>query len=322
MFDSIAFMLDAHGLTGAVEAAFPHTGFSGAALTRLTRGDGRAFVLKRMSIDRDWIMRATDDTECREAAFADATVDLGALVRSPSVAVARDGDAHALLMRDISPEVLPQGPITDDQLAAIVRGMAALHAEPPPAHVPWCDLTRRLMLLTPATARIAESYRAPVARQIIDGWSRFEEHASLGARSIVRRLIDDPSPLVRALNRAPAGFLHGDLKFDNIGIDASEHLWLIDWAMPLVAPPAVELGWFLAINSQRLPASVSLDDVMAGYAEAARLRGEARELHDALTVICGLLLRGWRKALDASAGDLAELRWWCERVESAAEALG
>ena len=46
-------------------------------------------------------------------------------------------------------------------------------------------------------------------------------------------------------------------------------MWLIDWAMTLVAPPAVELGWFLAINSRRLPDGVTLDDVMARYAAAA-----------------------------------------------------
>ena len=96
-------------------------------------------------------------------------------------------------------------------------------------------------------------------------------------------------------------------------------MWLIDLAMTLVAPPAVELGWFLAINSRRLP--VPLDDVMRRYADAAGMKPELRERHDALTVLCGLLLRGWRKSLDAEAGDGNELHWWCERVEAAAGAL-
>ena len=87
--------------------------------------------------------------------------------------------------------------------------------------------------------------------------------------------------------------------------------------MTLVAPAAVELGWFLAINSRRLPPAVSLDSVMERYGDAADLTAEARRRHDALTVLCGLLLRGWRKALDASEGDGAEVAWWCERVEAA-----
>ncbi len=118
----------------------------------------------------------------------------------------------------------------------------------------------------------------------------------------------------------PFAFLHGDLKFDNIGLDNGARMWLIDWAMTLVAPPAVELGWFLAINSRRLP--VSLDNVMSRYADAAGMSAELRARHDACTVLCGLLLRGWRKALDAAAGEPAELRWWCNRVEYAAGVLG
>ena len=45
-----------------------------------------------------------------------------------------------------------------------------------------------------------------------------------------------------------------------------------------VAPAAVELGWFLAINSRRLPCS--LDEVMARYAAAARIAPEHRARHD------------------------------------------
>lgn len=317
MYENVAALLETHSLSDAAEEAFEHTGFSGASLTRLVRDDGQAFVLKRMSIARDWIMQATDDRACREATFADASMDLGDRVCTPAVGTSRDGDAHALLMRDIRDELLAPGAITQDELNTIIDAIAAIHRLPVPREVPWCDLTRRLMLLTPNTARVAMAHGAPVARDIIDGWARFDELASAGARAIVRQLFDDPAPLVHALDHTPAAFLHGDLKFDNIGIDRERRTLLIDWAMTLVAPPAVELGWFLAINSRRLPASVALDAVMARYADAAGLDGEARRRHDALAVLCGLLLRGWRKALDAAEGDGAELAWWCDRVEAA-----
>jgi hypothetical protein len=287
---------------------------------RLARGDGVPFVLKRMSIERDWIMRATNDLDCREALIADTAPNLGEAVRSPAIGAARDGDGYALLMHDISAELLPAGTIPTEQLDAIIAGMAALHARPAPAGVPWCDLTRRLTLLTPATARIAEAYGAPVSRDIVEGWRLFETLASRSARSIVGALLDDPSRLVRALARMPNAFLHGDLKFDNIGLDDIGRMWLIDWAMALIAPPAVELGWFLAINSRRLPFSV--DEVMRHYADVAAMPAALRPRHEALTALCGALLRGWRKALDAAEGDDEELRWWCERVEAAASSLG
>lgn len=318
----LADLVAKHGLAGAEETSFPHTGFSGAALTRLVREDGASFVIKRMSVDRDWIMRATDDVDCREAAFAAAQVDLGPHVAAPSIGAAIDGDGYAVLMRDITPDLLPQTTISRTQLDRIIGAMAALHRLPVPAgsSMPWCDLSRRLTLLTPAGAAIARSYGAPVAGDLVEGWRLIDEHAPPSVRDLIHALFVDPSPLLRALSALPPALLHGDLKLDNIGIDPGGQVWLIDWAMTLVAPPAVELGWFLAINSRRLPAS--LDEVMRSYADAARMPVDLRERHAALTVLCGLLLRGWRKALDADGGEPAELAWWCERADAARRSLG
>jgi aminoglycoside phosphotransferase (APT) family kinase protein len=311
-------LLAEHGLTQADEQPLEHAGFSGATITRLVRDGGASFVLKRMSIERDWIMRATEDVACREAAFASARLNLGKRITTPAIGVAQDGAEFALLMHDITSHLLPQGLVTADQLDAIIAGMAELHRVPAAlGGMPWCGLRERLMLLTPKTARIAEAYGAPVAGDIAEGWRLFERHASARARAIISSLMDDPRPLIAALVGLPSRFLHGDLKFDNIGLDGEGRMWLIDWAMTLVAPAAVELGWFLAINSRRLPDGVSLDDVMAAYVDASGISGEERARHDALTAVCGLLLRGWRKALDAEAGEPEELRWWCERVEAA-----
>lgn len=314
-----AALLAAHGLAGAREAPFAHKGFSGATLTRLRRGDGASFVLKRMSIESDWIMRATEDESCREAAFAAASIVLPDGVRTPTLGTALDDDGHALLMHDISDRLLPQGAIVASTLDAIIARMAELHTLPLPSPdaLPWCGIRQRLTLLTPATAPIAEAYGAPVTRDLINGWSLFERHAPPDVAALIRSLSGEPTPLLRALDALPNALLHGDLKLDNIGIDSEGRLWLIDWAMTLLAPPAVELGWFLAMNSRRIPRS--LDDVMSHY--AAKAQTADRERHDALTVLCGLLLRGWRKALDAEEGQPDDLRWWCDRAREAARFL-
>jgi aminoglycoside phosphotransferase (APT) family kinase protein len=306
-------LLEAHGLAGAHEEPFTHTGFSGATLVRLRGHDGAAFVLKRMSAERDWIMRATDDMHCRECAFARSGITLPATIATPIVGAASDGDEHALLMRDIRDDLLPAGDVRD--VDRILERMAALHAAVlPDANVPWCGLRERVTLLTPATAKIAAAYGAPVAADIQHGWTLFDRHATPRARALIDSLFDDPSPVLDALAELPSALLHGDLKFDNIGFDRDGRMLLIDWAMTLIAPPAVELGWFLAINSRRMP--TPLDDVMASYARHAAIPVEWRARHDALTAVCGLLLRGWRKALDADEGHPAELRWWCERASA------
>ena len=316
----ISSLLATHGLADADEQPFEHNGFSGAILTRLGRNDGAPFVVKRMSMANDWIMRATEDHACREAMLAASAIDLGTDVRSPAIGAARDGDVYALLMHDISAHLLPPGMIDEARCSSIIAGMARLHSSAVPADaLPYCDASKRLTLLTRDTARIAQAYGAPVARDLVEGWTLFDTHASPRAVEIITALSHDPGPLLRALQRLPPAFLHGDMKLDNIGLDSEGRLWLIDWSMTLVAPVAIELGWFMAINSRRLP--VSLDDVMDQYAAAAAVSDEHRARHDGLSVLCGLLLRGWRKALDAEDAQPEELHWWCERAEAAAPFL-
>lgn len=316
----LAALLDAHGLAGAREERIQHTGFSGANITRRHRDDGASFVLKRMSIQRDWIMRATDDVDCREAAFAQARKRLPPSILTPYIGAARDGDEFALLMHDITDDLLPQGMVSDDVAGQVIARMAALHGDVHvPDGVPWCDLDKRLTLLTPDTARIATQYGARVASDVTRGWTLFERHASPAAVDIVRGLFADVTPLVRVLDALPRALLHGDLKFDNMGLASDGHLWLIDWSMTLLAPAAVDLGWFMAINSRRM--TIQLDEVMSRYTDAASLAETHRSHHNAMAVLCGLLLRGWRKALDAEDGEPEELRWWCERAEDAARWL-
>ncbi len=135
---------------------------------------------------------------------------------------------------------------------------------------------------------------------------------------------------------------------------------LIDWAMMTLGPVAVELGWLLVSNSAGLP--FEPDEVLERYRSAAERAAAATlplggswlmgppvgpamerdpillpprgldatigdwEAQVDLTWIVGLVLRGWRKGLDAEAGvTLAsgvsaadDLVWWCERAVGAA----
>jgi aminoglycoside phosphotransferase (APT) family kinase protein len=140
---------------------------------------------------------------------------------------------------------------------------------------------------------------------------------------------------------------------------------LIDWQLTTLAPVAVELGWLLVGNSGVLPdrPEVVLEayrravegvagsalavgtpfdplrsfppaalEAVVGSEASATFRASDRVLGDwatqvDLTWIVGLLLRGWRKGLDAEAGArLAsgaaasdDLAWWCGQATEAAE---
>jgi len=352
-------LLTEHGLDLLPEHEFPNDGWSGATFTSLVDGYGRRYVLKRTSLERDWIARATRDEALREGWLA--ALPPGAMAwipraMTPYLGAAAEVDGVAILTPDLSNELIAwERPGHDPAIDAatldrVLRAMARLHAvpwsrilesagerdgQPPP---PWCPLPERLTLLAPTSAARYQADGNPVGNRFLAGWEAFGRRAPDSARELVERLGADPSPLVLALEVLPWLGLHGDLKLANIALLPGDQVGFIDWQMTLRAPIAVELGWFLVSNNGSLP--VEPDEVMRRYRDALE-RDEHRpaptdpssefevvgdwDLQRDLSWIVGLLLRGWRKGLDAEAGvrlpsgisAAEDLAWWCEQAVDA-----
>jgi hypothetical protein len=233
-------------------------------------------------------------------------------------------------MPDLSATLIPwEQPIGLADLDRVLDALAALHRDPWPAQLdpafPWCDLEQRLTLLTRRSAAAYEAEGNGVGVRFRQGWEAFDRRASPAARSLIAGLTADPAPLIAALGRLPAEGLHGDLKLGNVGLAPDGAVDLIDWQMTLVAPIAVELGWFLVANVAGLP--LPPDEVLERYRQLAGVPddGAWAEQRD-LSIVVGLLLRGWRKGLDAEADlDLPDgrtarqdLEWWSTSAEEAA----
>jgi phosphotransferase family enzyme len=354
----LAELLAASDLDGLPQEPFPHDGWSGSALSLIDRGD-RRFVLKRTSAALDWIVRATRDNDLREAWFASALASTGpdgAWIRmtSPYLGAAAVGDGAAILMPDLSDELIAwdrpslDPGVPESLLVSVLTTAARLHfmgrGVPAQGSVPWCPLPERILLLTrPA----AEGYRAggnPVGERFIAGWDAFDRLAPAAARGLVQRLADDPQPLVAALGQLPSTMLHGDLKLSNVA-SMPDGIAFIDWQMATFAPVAVELGWLLVSNVAQLPEAPEAileryRSIIEGIARDSGLdpgldSGLESALGDwdaqvDLAILVGLLLRGWRKGLDAEAGRVLptgvaaadDLAWWSDRaLEAAAHRL-
>ena len=326
----LASVLEVHGLAGVREEPMEHDGWSGAELTRLTRSDGARFVLKRDSLARDWIGRVTGDVaDLREALFVHADPRLPPPIRLPHLAAARDHDGVALLMPDLTGTLLTwQAPVTAATVDRVIEAMAVLHGAPwhdqLPADFPWTDVRRRESLLTRRAAAKYEAEGNPVGERFRLGWDAFDRHASSAGRDLIVDLTADPEPLLAAMDRLPRAGLHGDLKLGNVGLAADGTVYLIDWQMTMVAPVAVELGWFLVANVAGIP--LPPDEVLERYRLAAGLAAdEAWAAQRDLAILVGLLLRGWRKGLDAEGGLTLptgatadeDLAWWATQATEA-----
>jgi hypothetical protein len=322
---TIQALLAAHGLDGAAEEPFPNDGWSGASMTLLRRAGGDRFVLKRDSLERDWIARATGDGPVlREAWFAAAGPPLPPPVRNPALGGAFDpGTAEsAVLMPDLSGVLFDWNAVLPfEHLDVILDALARLHAVPLDAPGPPCPIPERVNLISRSSLERPGPAREAVGERLLPGWDLFDRHASAAARDVIASLSHDPTALVRALERRPASLIHSDLKLANVGIAADGAVEVVDWQMVMVAPVAIELGWFLVSNVNALP--VTPQDVLDRYWTKRRAE---RGPEDDLAILAGLLLRGWRKGYDADAGvTLAsgvtardDLAWWCERAVEAA----
>ncbi|MEO6207691.1 MAG: aminoglycoside phosphotransferase family protein [Candidatus Limnocylindrales bacterium] len=332
-------LLAHNGLSGTTELPFPNDGWSGATLTQFVRQPDRArFILKRTSWAQDWIARATRDHALREGFVATGQLSLPASVVAPYLGAAADGTAVAMLMPDLSDDLLTwergdgAPTMSATMLDRVLAAIADLHSTPVHSTPisgdddwPWCPLRERLLLLSPSSAMQLTEDGVAAGARFMDGWAAFDQLTTPDARELVARLDADPDPLLAALATQPGGLLHGDLKVANIAPLADGRTAFIDWQMVMIAPVAVDLGWFVVSNSSAL--SVGPLHVLERYRSVARVvsDGDWATTRD-LAMILGLLLRGWRKGLDAQAGDrlasgidaAEDLRWWCDAAVDAA----
>ena len=297
---------------------------SGSHFERVTI-DGERHIVKYICVDDDWIMRATGDLHCRQLTLFSSSVlaALPEVIDHAMVACApymsRLGHrSAALLMRDVSEEMVPPGsePIETALHRRFLAQMAQMHA----AYLGFEDraglfpFAHHYVFLTPAMAELetASGRDDPVPPAVLEGWRSMDEHHPRQAK-VLRELARDPAPLLAALGAGPRTLLHGDWKFGNLGGSATRTI-LHDWDRCGEGPPLVDLAWYLAVNCDRLPESK--EEAIAAYRRSLETAGVSTsswweaQLRPALA---GAFLQlGWSKT-----GEPAEFGWWSDRLDDA-----
>jgi hypothetical protein len=302
-----------------------------------------SYVVKRVSPAWDWIMRAVGDTYVRAVlAWEDGLLDqLPAVINPAVVACANDGDGKAILMEDIGADLILSGdfPINFADHALLIDAMAQLHAgawgrqHAVAPEAGYIDLHHLYRLLSPSVMRREADGPDAIPKLVVEGWSLLEELVAPDVATVVRALLDDPTALVEQLQPFIATIIHADWKLGNLGVQRDtplgERVILLDWDRVCAAPPAVDLGWYLAVNSARLPQSK--EDTIATYRDRLEEHLGVR-LDDAwwqpqldLALLGAFVQLGWPKLLGAAGDDQrirareqAELEWWSKRVRTGA----
>jgi len=303
---------------------------SGSAFEYAVIG-GVRHVVKYVGVELDWLMRALGDGTGGAPPWALVMWQSGLFDTLPPeidhtiVGMAWEPDARrlAILMRDESAAFLPSGSgeIPLDTQRRLLDHMARMHARF------WdfddrhglMPLANRYTGLTPAMAvrEAMAGHTDPVPRAVPGGWDALRR-AAPAAYELALGLATDPTPLVEALDQTPATLIHGDWKAGNLGSRPDGRTVLVDWGWPGRAGPCVDLGWYLAVNCDRLPCTKE---------DTANQLREGLERQDItidgwwqrqldLALVGAFVQLGWSKA-----GDPAELAWWVERVVPVAREL-
>ena len=232
----------------------------------------------------------------------------------------RNGWGAALLMRDVGDHLVPEGDevVAAAQHAAFVDHLAELSAR----FWGWRDTVG----LTPLDIRWSffgdgmlarereRGWRDPVPAIADRGWRAFAERAPADVRALVGEVRAGPWRLAEAVAATPSTFLHGDWKMGNLGSHPDGRTILIDCAYPGEGPVCHELGWYLAINSARLPEPK--EDTIARLRAGLERHGvDTTGWWDRQLDLCllGTVVQfGWEKAL----GPDEELHWWVERARA------
>lgn len=294
--------------------------------------DGERCVVKYVHPELDFTMRVSGDVGCRprrvwESGIMDAAPEFIDHATIGAAPWGRNGWGVALLMRDVSPRLVPVGddPVPADHHLGFLDHCAGMAAR----LWGWRDddgfLPHRLRWQWFGVAQLEGErqlgFPEPVPRIAVDGWERFAARAPSGLRATVDELRRDATTLSKAILATPQTFLHGDWKFGNLGVAEDGRTILLDWAYPGEGPICHELCWYLALNRARLPVGHSKESTIADFEVALNRHGVAtsgwfdRQL--GLCLLGAVVQFGWEKAF----GDDEEFDWWCSAATAGVELL-
>jgi hypothetical protein len=310
-------------------------------------GQGPRFVVKLSSPACDWIVRGTADCHGREVlVWTTGLLDqLPPEITHPVIACARDEEGWAILMHDVSDQLIPDplgaSPINVADHRRYLDALAALHADfwgrseiVDPA-LGYCSPWHRYMVFSPATGEREAAHPNEDICLIREGWPLFLALTAPDVAALLRKLLADPTPLCTAMARYPQTVLHGDPRCANIGIAPSPRprVVLLDWHFVGPGVPAVDLAWYLASLRSRAP--VPNESIISWYRErlAQRLGSRFEEQwwlpQLELSLLGEVVRRGWVLGWLAAHHPNASLRewarqsvgWWSERAREGAQWL-
>lgn len=306
------------------------SGFSGSNHERilLTTEDSStiSLILKHVHSSMDMTVWRTGTVADREVRLieSDELHDVWKFIECPYIAYAHEGDYTALLMRDLSPFLFPdlREPIRQDQEDLLLQALARVHARFQNRELKSASWLAKQNVffdfLGPNSAN--EEKHAGRTHSIFipvqSGWHLAIQEMPPELRSFVLE-----PPIESMMTGLPKTLIHGDCKLANFALLPHGKVSAFDWTVVAHASPAIEIGWYIAVNSSRL--ARTKEQLLARYREIFQHEsGLSISNHEwqqmiSVAVIAGARMLLWNKALNVQksvAGAKEEWEWWIEHL--------
>jgi hypothetical protein len=181
-----------------------------------------------------------------------------------------------------------------------------------------------LQLFSPAIGEAERDGVDLLPKQYAVFWEAFADAVDDDVAEPVLALVEDPTPLVAALDVRGSTLIHGDIRDEQIGLDG-DRLVLLDWGRASQGHPVVDFFWSLCHNAWRIDATH--DQLEEDFRRARGPHDDPQAVE--LGVIAGLVMYGWVFGHSAAYHpDPAErewarreLDWWVPRTRRALEVV-
>jgi hypothetical protein len=242
-----------------------HRGLAGSHLSYVET-EGQTLVLKRLSLESDWLMFTSDDHLCRSVTVWQYGLlnRLAPYVDHAIVACSRDVNGGAIVMRDLTDCLLgstPQAlPMTTTIITTFVDVLARLHAtfwndttlDNPCLGL--CEIAHHFDTCSLAVAQQHPNFAGSVIPEwIVEGWGVADAENLLepDVKQILHSINTCPQPLFDALSRYPFTLIHGDFRAENIALPQPLKPVVLDWQVATRALMTIDLAWFMNYNRIR-----------------------------------------------------------------------
>ncbi len=307
------------------------SGFSGSNHAKislhLANGNIVSLVLKRVVPLKDMTIWRSGNVIDREVRLIEneELKDVWNIFKSPYIAYAKEGEDSALLMLDLSASLFPdvREPISIEQEDLILLALARLHAkfwEQKLASTSWLTTDEIFFdFLAPQSSGEVknEGREHPIFTAVQAGWHLAFQLMPPELRSFVLE-----PPIREMLADLPRTLIHGDSKLANFAIIPNEEVSAFDWTVVAYACPAIEIGWYVAVNASRL--SRPKEKVFHQYRQflqrelGKEISGEIWNRMMNVAIMAGARMLLWNKALNVQkniAGAKDEWDWWIEELK-------